>query len=764
MARRTSDNQTGRLWVEQGESGVGPIADVAPVAPIDKTYSFAVPEELAGRLEAGQRVRVPLGRKGRVYDGFCVGIRTGPWTSTLRPIHSLIDTRSYLNGELLELGRWIARHYGCPLGRTLNALVPESVRAQAGFQTTRYARLLAPPTPPAGGSPRVGEKQQAVLTALAASDDRVDVKRLLVDTHASLATLRAMALRGWIAIEEVRGPATPPDFDRPAQEPVFALNADQQAALERVDGLLAAGTFGVALLFGVSGSGKTEVYIRAMRRVLETGRQVILLVPEIALTTQLVARLACRFRDVAVIHSGLTGVARSLTWEGIATGVKKVVIGTRSAVFAPCPRLGLIVVDEEQEGSYKNLQAPRFHARDVAVKRAQLASIPLLLGSATPSLETWANCERAEHYQRIDLPCRIRGLPLPRVYTVDMREEYAALGQFVVLSRLMEEKLSATLERGEQAVLLINRRGNAHLLFCPKCRFRLECPNCHVLLVFHSATDQVLCHYCRHRLKVPRVCANPSCRAPLVAHGAGTQRVEEVLHKRFPQARVQRVDSDTMLSEPRYRKLIEDFEARAIDVVVGTQMIAKGLDFPFVSFVGVLSADAGLSTPDFRAAERLFQLITQVAGRAGRSDVPGEVVVQSMAAQTPAMEAAVTHDYPRFAAAELDVRRRLGFPPYARLTRLVLADAKDTCAFGEAGRLADRIRAAIQTGGFKGADVLGPQPCPLVRLRGRYRHELLLRAADPATMRGLLDRLRADHLLAPKVQAFVVDVDPVSLV
>ncbi len=763
MPARKTDNQTGRLWVEPGQEKTGPVARVAPIAPIDKEYAFAVPDGLADRLSPGQRVRVPLGRTGRVVEGFCTGVHVAPWESTLRYVDSLVDARSFLTDELLELGRWIARHYACPLGRTLNALVPRAVRAQAGFQTVRHARLQTTPDAIQHQARQLGRRQRAIIDALAAADEPVNVTDLLRATGASSATLRALVQRDWVAVDAVKEPPTAPNFDRPAREPDFALNADQAAALARVHEILDAGAFRVALVYGVSGSGKTEVYIHAIRRVIEAGRQAIFLVPEIALTTQLVSRLAARFADVAVIHSGLTGVARSLTWEAIANRQKRVIIGTRSAVFAPCPDPGLIVVDEEQESSYKNLQAPRFHVRDVAIKRAQNASIPVVLGSATPSLESWVNAQRAEHYERIDLPRRVRSLPLPRVHVVDMRDEYRAHGRFALLSRLMEEKLTVTLDRGEQAVLLINRRGYASMLFCPNCKLRLECPDCHAPLVFHSAVDQALCHYCRHRLAVPTICPNPSCGTPLVAFGAGTQRVEQVLKKRYPNARVHRVDSDTMRSEDRYRRVIDEFETRRIDVVVGTQMIAKGLDFPFVSFVGVLQADIATAAPDFRASERLFQLITQVAGRAGRADVPGEVVVQTMAPETPAIQAAVDHDFRRFAEDELQLRHRLRYPPFARLARVLLADARESVAREESERLADRIRNTIEAVAPETTDVLGPQPCAIERLRGRYRYDLLIRSETAIRLQQLLDRLRADKLLKAKVQSMVVDVDPSAL-
>lgn len=755
-------HSVGRLWIEEGETQTGLTATVAPIAPIDKPYTYTVPPELADDLKAGQRVLVPFGKRGRLVPGFCVAVGSEEWRHTLRPIDSLIDDQSYLSPHLLELGQWMARYYCCPLGPTLAALVPEVVRKKSGFVSVRYARLVRPIDDILSESPRVGHKAKALLEALDCAGEPLKTNTLLERAKTTASTLRSAAGKGWIEIATERHPKPPPRWDVPRVEPSFELNDAQRAAVRRIGQRIDAGEFSVSLLYGVSGSGKTEVYIRAMRHALASGGQVIMLVPEIALTTQLVNRLASRFDDVAVVHSGLTGAERSLTWRAIAAGDRRVIIGTRSAVFAPCPRTRLIVVDEEQEPSYKNLQAPRFHVRDVAIKRAQMCDVPIVLGSATPSLETWLNCMRLTHYERIVLPARVRDLPMPEVEIVDMRTRSGHAEDAPALSNIVRRKLTETLRRGEQAVILINRRGFASVIWCPVCHWRLCCPHCNAGMVFHLSKQQATCHYCRTRVTVPQLCPNPSCKRPVVQSGAGTQRVEQELTAAFPEARIARADSDTMRRGADYQDLVDRFAAREIDILLGTQMIGKGLDFPHVSFVGVIGADLSGPSTDFRSSERLFHLVTQVAGRAGREKAGGQVVVQTLVPDLIAVKAAVDHDFERFAESELDVRRRIGFPPFSRLTRFVLADPSERTLRGVAEAFATDLRRCV-TDLSVNADVLGAQPCALRRLRGRYRYDVLLRAGGTDTMQRVLDRLRGDCLLRPKVKSFVVDVNPMSL-
>jgi primosomal protein N' (replication factor Y) len=763
MGRSKPSDTTGYLWIEEGDRHEGVVAEVAPIPRVERTYSFAVPDAMEENLSIGQRVMVPLGRRGRLVQGFVVSLDRRVWDSSLRPVDSVVDSASFLTPDLVELGREMAEHYVCPLGRTLKAVTPEAVRRQSGLKTIRYARLIRTIDEIRADATRIGARQQALLDGLAESGEPVAVDWLLERAGASSATLRGLTKKGWVELTERKELRDVACFDVPMTEPAFDLNQEQCEALERISRRIDENRFSVTLAYGVSGSGKTELYIRAMRRVLASGRQAILLVPEIVLTTQLVQRLASRFADVAVNHSGLTDAQRSVIWRQVAAGEKKVVIGTRSAVFAPCPNLGLICVDEEQETSYKNLQAPRFHVRDVAIMRARQLDIPVVLGSATPSVEVWHRSGEHPDYQRVILRKRVKALPMPQVYLIDMRDEWAEVKQAVVLSRSMDRMLTETLERGEQALILINRRGFANRIYCPVCKSQIDCPNCNVPLVVHTASGQSICHYCRCRIPTPTVCPNVMCGAALVQQGLGTQRVEEVLRSRFPDAAIQRVDSDTMKHRDEYQRIVDDFEARKIDVLVGTQMIAKGLDFPFVSFVGVVNADpSGLAT-DFRAHERLFHLITQVAGRAGRADVPGRVVVQTTIPNMPALKFALKHDYESFVTEELEVRRRVGLPPFRRLARVVLAHPREERARQEAEALADRVREAIDAASLELADVQGPNPCALSRLRGKYRYDLLIRTANASAMRQLMGSLKESGALRTKAESTIVDVDPVSL-
>jgi primosomal protein N' (replication factor Y) len=759
---------TTHLWVESGETSQGPVAQVAITTPVDRLYSYVVPESFADGLRPGQRVIVPFGRKDRTVLGFCVAVSDEPWIGSLKPIHSIVDPAPILGESLLSLGTWISEYYACSLGLTLEAMVPEAVRRGAGTRAVRDVTLV-PGSGPAADE-RVGPKHRALLDYLRDADGPVPVNEATQAVRCTEAVVRTAAARGHVEITPRRESVPGPNFDRPRDEPDYALNDEQTAAVDQLSAIIDAGDFTVALLHGVSGSGKTEVYIRAMRRVLSAGRQVILLVPEIALTTQTVHRLAARFDDVAVIHSGLTGAKRANTWSDIAAGRKRVIIGTRSAVFAPCPDLGLIVVDEEQEPSYKSPRSPRYHARDTAIKRGHLESFPVIVGSATPSLETWYNCRHLQHYTCIRLRRRVSGLAMPDVELIDMQVERRARPGMHLLSRRMEEELRATLNRGEQAVLLLNRRGYASYLFCPSCRTPITCPRCASNLVVHRvtgpdgrrSTERCVCHYCHSRTDVPIRCPDDTCGQTLARFGMGTQRVEEELRTKFPALRAARVDSDTMAREQDYRSVVADFEARKLDALIGTQMIAKGLDFPFVSFVGVLSVDTMLAIPDFRSAERTFQLVVQVAGRSGRAETAGKVIVQCFTLGSAALEAAVVQDYERFATGELTVRQETGLPPYTRLARIVLADPRPTHVRDEAVALAERIRNDMS--GWEGhADCLGPQACPMARIRELYRFDLLLRAPSAATLQTVLQRLRADKILTARVKQLTVDVDPVSL-
>lgn len=763
MATSKATENTARLWTEEGETTVGLVATVAPLLRYSKTYSFAVPDALVDEVILGRRVVVPIGRKGRLVKGFVVALDRRTWDSTLRPIHETVDSQSFLSNDLIDLGREISEHYRCPLGLALKAMTPGPVRSDTGLKKVRYVRLAQSIKKIEKDCIRISEQRRRVLDALDASEGWQLLETIRRRTGTSAAILRTMFRNGWVDIETRKEIPDADEEQNPVTNPEFELNDEQQNALFELRRAIDSASFSANLLFGVSGSGKTEVYVHAMRHAIDRGRQAIMLVPEIVLTTQLVHRLSARFARVAVIHSGLPGTKRSLMWHAIAAGKKDVVIGTRSAVFAPCPNLGIICVDEEQETSYKNLQTPRFHVRDVAILRASKLNIPVVLGSATPSLETWYNSGTKKGYRRLTISSRVMDLPMPDVHVVDMQRECLETDVQLTLSREMERRLAETLERKEQAILLVNRRGYARQLYCPSCRTTLSCPNCNVPLVVHTASGLVLCHYCHRGETIPTNCPDVSCGSKLEPIGLGTQRIETILRKRLPNARIERVDSDTMTHRREYERIITRFADRRIDILVGTQMIAKGLDFPFVSFVGMIDADAGAIASDFRAHERLFQLVTQVAGRAGRAETGGQVVVQTRNHDLPAFKYALAHNYVAFAEEELAARQKSHWPPFRRIARIVLSHQREETAEREATALVSRVENAIATLHLEFADVLPAMACTISRIRGRYRYDIIIRVHSAANLRALLTYLEATGDLRTKAQSQTLDVDPVSM-
>ncbi|HVP12235.1 MAG TPA: primosomal protein N' [Phycisphaerae bacterium] len=758
MKRSQVDRVTPSL-IEMPEVRTARVATVALLQLVDKLYSYRIPEELQEVVAAGMRITVPFSRTDRPVPAFCIDVSERPWDSTLKPVIAPIDEQPLLSPKMLELGRWIARYYAAPLGRTLDLMVPAAAKRQAGWKKVRRAVLLPGKD---GAGEKLTAKQAAVLSALAGAGGSLAVAECAAAAQSGLGVIQSLARKGFIAIETCLEPVLPKEAAVERREPTYELNADQKAAIAQMSKAVAARRFSVQVLFGVTGSGKTECYVATIRQALAASRQAIMLVPEIALTTQTVQRLQARFDRVATVHSGMSEVERSRTWAAVAAGRIPVVIGTRSAVFAPCPNLGVIVVDEEAEASYKNQASPRYHTRDIAVKRAQLEEIPVVLGSATPSLETWKNVRQKKHYRLIRLPHRVRGLAMPTMHLVDMRDEHKQRPGVHLLSLEMEARLRETLSRGEQAVLLLNRRGYANFLHCPRCKTVVTCPHCSVHMVFHTTTRLAHCHYCHARLAVPTKCQTAGCGGPLIKFGIGVQRVEEELCEKYPQARLRRVDSDVMQRSGDYAEVLGAFERKELDILVGTQMIAKGLDFPFVSFVGVVSADTALVLDDFRSEERTFQLVLQVAGRSGRSDVGGHVVVQTFAADTAPIRHAVAGDYEGFADAELAKRKRAKLPPHTRMMRIVLSDARMSRLEKAAAGLAASIRETLERRGIA-ATVLGPFSAPIARLRDKYRYDLQLVFNTATAMLSAIDLFKSEHTLQAKVKTIIVDVDPVSL-
>jgi primosomal protein N' (replication factor Y) len=536
------------------------------------------------------------------------------------------------------------------------------------------------------------------------------------------------------------------------------LNPHQQAAYDAIRDAIAGRRFETFLLAGVTGSGKTEVYLRAIEAALAEGRGAILMVPEIALTPAVAAQFADRFGNrVAILHSAFTDIERAGQWRRIREGKARVVVGTRSGVFAPVEDLGLIVVDEEHDGSYKQEETPRYNGRDVAIVRAQQAGACVVLGSATPSLESRYNAEKGK-YRLIELPERIESRPLPEVQLVDMRLEFLETRKVSTLSRRLLEEIGLRLAAGEQTMLLLNRRGFASFAACRACGHRFQCVNCAVTLTYHRRDRRLLCHYCNYAERVPTQCT--ACGSEYIQFlGVGSERLEEELHQKFPAARVARMDRDTVTSKRHYETILFGFREGAYDILVGTQMIAKGHDIPNVTLVGVVNADIGLGMPDFRAAERTFQLLTQVAGRAGRGEAPGRVVLQTINPEHYAVRFAAAQDYQGFYQREIEFRRALRYPPFSALANVVVRAEKQEDAMRMSGELESLLQPPPEN-----VRVLGPAEAPVPKLRSEYRYQLLIKAASRKTLNQTLNRLRY-HALDSQwpPTALVIDVDPLSL-
>lgn len=755
-----------------GEARRDIVADVALLMPIHRLVSYAVPPALREAVSPGALLRVPLRRRGKTVRGFCVRVSEREWDHARPAVLEVLQPGPLLTPALAELGLRIAEYYGCAPGRVFAAMIPAGARrGRIGTRVIVRATGMVPQRP--------SETRNRVLAALA--NGPVERRALRAAGTASAGVLRAMQRCGLIELIEEARPATAYAFQRSAPQaaadepgevaPVhtvssvedgFTLNAGQSEALRILADEVGSGGFRVNVLFGVPGSGKTEVYVRAIRAALARGGQAVLLVPEIMLATQIVQRLARRFERVAILHSRQATTARLHTLRAIASGEVDVVIGTRSAIFAPLERLRLIVVDEEQETSFKSLATPLYHARDVAIMRAQIERIPVVLGSATPALETWLNVQHLPHYRLLRLPERAPGAAMPTVRLLTSSGAAAARGMGSVLSAELLALLKRTIADGHQAILLHNRRGFAAHLKCAHCGLLICCERCGTHMVLHRAAGLVKCHRCGAKRAAPGHCLDESCGGRLEAVGLGIQRVEEELRQAATGVRLLRLDRDTLRKRADYQAALQQFENGAADVLLGTQIVAKGLDFPRVRLVGMIDADAALRIPDFRAAERVMQLIVQVIGRAGRREGASLAVVQSDDARSALLQQAARLDYEGFAAAELAARRQHFLPPFSRLARLVLQDDRP----GHARQAAEMVATGLQ----RLAATIHPEmrvddatPCVVRQLRGLTRWQLLARGPRDGSLQRLLERGRRERVLPPRVRKFTLDVDPVEL-
>ena len=737
-------------------------AQIALNVPLRSTFDYAVPEPIRSEVEVGRRVLVPFGR--RKMAGYCVGLVHEPDydRSKIKDIIQVLDHEPAVDAKMLELTRWIASYYHCSWGEALEAALPSGVRHK---RRTRSVQV-----------PRLCEREEGVehwIEALRSkSPKQARILRFLVEhpeanlptralgktAGASVATIRALVKKDLIHFEKVKAEEYYPEESAAvAKTTPPPLTGDQRAACDALEADLNAGSFRVTVLRGVTGSGKTEVYLRSIAHTLGMGRSAIVLVPEIALTPQTIRRFRERFDNVAVLHSHLTAGQAGEQWAELRRGRARVVVGARSAIFAPVQQLGFIAIDEEHETSFKQDNVPRYHARDVAIMRAQAEQAVVVLGSATPSLESYQNVQRGK-FRMIHLPRRIGNRPMPPVRVVDMRVEAKARHGFHTLSMELEQRMHSALEDGRQVILFLNRRGHSPHISCRRCGFVLKCKACSIAMTYHRNHDMAICHYCNAEVLAPAAC--PDCHMPNIRYfGLGTQKVEEEVNAKFPGAVCVRMDSDTTRGRGSHDRILGGFLEGRSQILLGTQMIAKGLDFPNVSVVGVVSPDVGLAMADFRATERTFQLVAQVAGRTGRGNESGVVVVQTSLPDHYSIQLAAQHDYLGFAERELRERRPLSYPPFSRMVRLVFSgkDAEQVRA------AAERLAAALR-GHAKGKDatVLGPAPAAVAQVRHMYRWHVLLRSPQSSTLHELLVASDPDVAEARPVKV-VVDVDPATM-
>ena len=723
-------------------------------------YTYKVPEALRGKLQPGQRIRVPFGRQSTL--GFYLAPAGEPRAEVLGKLKAIerpLEDTAALTPDLVELLRFAAGHYRYPLGEAMRGAMPPGLskdtdekEARADFiwwaQVAAGADLAALTRAPA---------QHATLSYLLAVGGRALVEELAHAIPGAKATLKVLAQKGLVTLdshEVVHGVRAGLEQGRPDR-----LTAEQQVAVTGLTTALDAGGFATFLLHGVTGSGKTEVYLRLVERALELGKGALVLVPEIALTPQLVGRFKTRFGpQIAVLHSALKDRERLRHWQLLRKGTVKIAVGVRSAIWAPVMNLGVVVVDEEHDPSFKQDEKLKYQARDLAVVRAQKAGALVVLGSATPSLETLENARRGR-YQTLRLDRRVDDRPMPTIALVDLRVARPRQPdeEPPVLSAPLKEAIGQTLAKGQQVILFLNRRGHSTFVLCEVCGESLKCQDCDVCLTHHLSSRRLVCHYCNRQQYLPDNC--PKCSGPLLQLGVGTERVEAEVASGFPGARVGRLDRDAVSNNERLTELLASFARREIDVLVGTQMVAKGHDFPGVTLVCVVLADSSLALPDFRAAERTFHLLTQVAGRAGRGKDPGHVLVQSYHPESEAVARMLRSDFDGFAQTELRRRKALGWPPFTRLAMVRLEGDDAAVTAATARRLGNAMAQRLPPASV-GVRLLGPAPAPLARIKGKTRWQIVLKGPTHAALAGPLDAAEALLNELPSSVKVVLDVDP----
>ncbi len=743
--------------------------DVAVPLAVPQTFTYSVSEELRPSARAGCRVLVPF--QNRHLIGLIAEVREQVPPGRYKPLVRQLDLEPVLTPELIQLAQWLGRYYFAPPGEVYRIMLPPGLLAKdaspdqspEAFWPVRRQRAVVEVLPDRGE--RFTARQQEVLRRLSAEPLPLLVRDLVKEGLASPAVLSALERRGAVRIEGVdmyRSPWRRPSVPEPVRH---VLTEEQQKVVEALEPRLSTPGFHSGLIHGVTGSGKTEVYLRLIERVLQSDRTALVLVPEIGLTPQISRHFRGWFGErVAILHSALSDGERFDQWRRIRRGDASVVVGTRSAIFAPLKRLGLIVVDEEHDGSYKQNETPRYHGRDTALKRGQLEQALVVMGSATPQLETYHGAVVRGMHQYLPITSRVLERPLPTVHIVDMRSEFDRHGRGSVFSSLLRGMIRERLERHEQVLMLLNRRGYSRFLLCRSCGNTETCTACSITLTYHQEANRLTCHYCGYSRSVPEQCRN--CGKPYIYYvGEGTEKVEELARHEFPGASVGRLDRDTTQRRGSLETILEAFAEGRTDILIGTQMIAKGHDFAGVTLVGVLDADMGLKLADFRAAERTFQLVTQVAGRAGRRDRPGEVVIQTYYPNHYSLKYACTQEFLPFSRQELEFRRKFRYPPYSAMVNLLFRDPVETRAARMARELAGTLlRCRDELSDSSRMRVLGPAPAALEKLKHEYRWQVLVKTTSRRELHEVLSRALAELRGAGhRLDRLTVDIDPINL-
>ncbi len=748
--------------------------DVAVPLPIFQTFTYAIPYSLRGRLQRGSRVVAPFGSS--YLTGVAVCLHGSPREGETKPLHALLDAQPLLSPQQLELGFWVASYYFAPPGEVFRVMLPPGLLTKSfsvkglddkhRFWPSRNQLALVAVTPSAT---RLTGKQQEVVAKLCQEKLPVLLREFCDRAACSPAILRRLAGKGAVRIQPIeveRSPWSRMDFLQSGwQVKKHQLTKDQRKIFETIEGHLSTNRFKVMLIHGVTGSGKTEIYLNAIAAALESGKSALMLVPEIGLTPQVSRYFRSWFGEkVAILHSALSRGARFDQWRRIQQGQARVVVGTRSAVFAPLKELGIIIVDEEYDTSYKQEELPRYHARDTALKRGQIEKAVVVVGSATPQLETFYQAVKKGRMEYLSLPDRIMRRSLPEVQVVDMRLEFQRQGRAAIISDLLKQSIQKHLHRKEQILILLNRRGYSPVLLCRSCGFTQICEHCSISLTYHQGLNRLSCHYCGYSRLVPRQCCQCG-KKYLHFVGEGTEKIHEILEGFFPEAAIDRLDRDRVQKKGSLERILGAFASGRTDILIGTQMIAKGHDFPGVTLVGVLAAEQALRLADFRAAERTFQLLTQAAGRAGRGNRPGKVVIQTYYPNHYTLKSACAQDYQAFFNEEIQFRRRFRYPPFTALANLLVQEKKqESCR-----RLAERVVHLLvshrdRVSGEGRMRVLGPASAALERLKGLYRFQILIKTTNRQELHQVLS-LTVQDLQKSRVslRKISIDIDPVSL-